>query len=348
MPAAVLPAGETEQREKQRRHHALLDERLGKRAGDRRQRDDAHPDEEEVGDSDGCTAERRHSGRSHALSVRLSAGGHARPLMALLPAGFALPPLPYLLALLLAGAAVAYGLRERRPPIDDRFVRALAPWMLVGAWLHVLHVVGAAPALLDPLLGTPAAYISTAVLAGAVWLAADASGRETPRLLFVAGLAVCLAVLAVGVRWATEFGSLTPAWPAVAALLGIGLGVGLWTALTRFRPDVAITGSAGALTVIAHSLDGVSTAVGIDILGAAERTPLSRAIIEFGAMLPTAEFVGSAWLFIVVKAALACGVTLLLADYVREDPEEGRLLFVLVAAVGLGPGAHNLLLFTIS
>jgi len=39
---------------------------------------------------------------------------------------------------------------------------------------------------------------------------------------------------------------------------------------------------------------------------------------------------------------------LLLADSVREDPAEGRLLFVLVAAVGLGPGAHNLLLFTIS
>jgi len=267
--------------------------------------------------------------------------------MAILPAGFALPPLPYLLVLLLAGAAVAYGLRERRPPVDDRFVRALVPWMLVGAWLHVLHIVGAAPAAIDPLLGTPAAYISTAVLAGGVWLGADASERDTARLLLGVGVAVAVLVLGVGVQWGATSGRFSPAWPAVAAILGVTLGFALWALLTRVRPDVLVAGSAGALAVVAHSLDGVSTAVGIDILGATERTPLSRAIIEFGASLPTAPYLGSVWLFVVVKAALACGIALLLADSVREDPAEGRLLFVLVAAVGLGPGAHNLLLFTI-
>lgn len=268
--------------------------------------------------------------------------------MAILPAGFALPPLPYLLGLVVAVAAVAYGLRERRPAVDDQFVRALVPWMLVGAWLHVLHVVGAAPAVVDPLLGTPAAYISTAVLAGAVWLAADASDRDTANVLLGAGVVVALVALAVALRSGLDAGSLTPLWPAIAAVLGVGLGIALWTGLSKARPEVAVTGSAGAVAVVAHSLDGVSTAIGIDVLNATERTPLSRAIIDFGATLPTAEFIGAAWLFVVVKAALACGITLLLADYVREDPEEGRLLLVLVAAVGLGPGAHNLLLFTIS
>ena len=268
--------------------------------------------------------------------------------MAILPAGFALPPLPYLLGLVVAAAAVAYGLRERRPAVDDGAVRALVPWMLVGAWLHVLHVVGAAPAAIDPLLGTPAAYVSTAVLAGAVWLAADASDRDTPRVLLVAGIAVSLLALGRGMQWALTEGSFSPAWPAVAAVLGVALGLALWVGLTRVRPDVAVTGSAGVVAVVAHSLDGVSTAIGIDVLGATERTPLSREIIEFGATLPTAEFIGATWLFVVVKAVLACGITLLLADYVREDPDEGRLLLVFVAAVGLGPGAHNLLLFTIS
>jgi uncharacterized membrane protein len=268
--------------------------------------------------------------------------------MAILPAGFALPPVPYLLGLVVAAAAVAYGLRERRPAVDDRFVRALVPWMLVGAWLHVLHVVGAAPAAIDPLLGTPAAYVSTAVLAGAVWLVADASDRDTPRILLGTGVAVALLALAVALQWATGEGSFTPVWPALAAVLGVGLGLGLWAGLTQVRPEAAVTGSAGAIAVVAHSLDGVSTAIGIDILGATERTPLSREIIEFGATLPTAEFIGAAWLFVVVKAALACGITLLLADYVREDPGEGRLLLAFVAAVGFGPGAHNLLLFTIS
>ena len=268
--------------------------------------------------------------------------------MAILPAGFALPPLPYLVGLVVAAAAVAYGVRERTPTVDDRFVRALVPWMLVGAWLHVLHVVGAAPAAVDPLLGTPAAYVSTAVLAGAVWLAADASDRDTARILLGAGVVVALLALVVAVQWALADGALTPLWPAIAAVLGVGLGLVLWAGLTRFRPDVAVTGSAGVVAVVGHSLDGISTAVGIDILGATERTPLSRAIIEFGAALPTAELIGAAWLFVVVKAALACGITLLLADYVRDEPGEGRLLLAFVAAVGFGPGAHNLLLFTIS
>lgn len=37
-----------------------------------------------------------------------------------------------------------------------------------------------------------------------------------------------------------------------------------------------------------------------------------------------------------------------MADYVREEPTEGYLLLGLVAAVGLGPGVHNLVLFSIA
>lgn len=268
--------------------------------------------------------------------------------MAILPAGFALPPLPYLVVLLAALGAVVYGLQNREPPVDDRFIGALVPWMLVGAWLHVLHVVGAAPALIDPLLGTPAAYLSTATLAGAIWLAADALDRETAPVLFAVGVVIALVALITGIAWATTAGSLAPFWPAVAAVLGVGLGAVVWAGLRHVRPGVQVTGAAGALAVVAHSVDGVSTAIGIDVLGATERTPLSRAIIEFGAALPTAEFVGAAWLFVVVKAALACFVVAVMVDYVREDPREGRLLLALIAAVGLGPGAHNLLLFTIT
>jgi len=264
-----------------------------------------------------------------------------------LPAGFALPPLPYLLGLLLAGGAVAVGLRRRDPPVSARLVLALVPWMLAGAWLHVLDVVGAAPDAVAPLLGTPAAYVTTAVLAGAVWLAVEADdGNERPFAAAGAGLA--LIALVVGFRWGFAEGTIGVVWPAIAAVLGVAVGIGVWVGLRRVAPSIGDAGVAGALAIVAHSLDGVSTAIGIDVLGATERTPLSRMVIEFGATLPTADLLGSAWLFVLVKLALGAGVTALLAESVRDAPREGRLLLTFVAAVGLGPGAHNLLLFSIT
>ena len=264
-----------------------------------------------------------------------------------LPAGFALPPLPYLLALVLAGAAVGVTLWRRDPAVTDRRVLALVPWMLAGAWLHVLHVVGAVPGAVDPLFGTPAAYVTTAILAGAVWLATD--GGEAPERSFaVAGAGLALIALIVGFRWGLAEGTVGVVWPAVAAVLGVAVGIGVWVALRRGYPAVADAGGAGILAVTAHSLDGISTAIGIDLLGATERTPLSRELIELGAGLPPADLLGSAWLFVLVKLGLGAGITALLAGSVREAPREGRLLLAFVAAVGLGPGGHNLLLFAIT
>lgn len=268
--------------------------------------------------------------------------------MAFLPEGFALPPLPYLLGLLVVGGVVAAGFYRRVPPVTDRVVASLTPWMLAGAWLHVLHAVGGAPAAVDPLLGTPSVYISTAILAGAIWLGADAAGLSVPPVLGVAGGLLALGALASNVATATGTNQLSLFWPSVAAIGGVTLGTVGWVGLKQYQPEVAVAGTGGLLALVAHSLDGISTAVGIDILGANERTPLSRAIIEFGASLPTAEFIGTTWLFVLVKFALACVLVYVLADYVREEPKEGRLLLVLVAAVGLGPGAHNLVLFAVS
>ncbi|MCO8268932.1 DUF63 family protein, partial [Haloferax sp. AB510] len=114
------------------------------------------------------------------------------------------------------------------------------------------------------------------------------------------------------------------------------------------RAEAAAAGSLGLLAIFGHALDALSTAVGIDVLGFGERTPLSRIILEAAAALPTAEVIGVGWLFVLVKLVVAGFVVALLADYVREDPTEGALLLGLVAAVGLGPGVHNLLLFAIA
>lgn len=268
--------------------------------------------------------------------------------MALLPAGFALPPLPYLALITLALAGVAAGLYRRRPAFGEHEVFALVPWMALGAGLNVLTQVNAVPASLSPLFGTPAVYLSVAAVAGTIWLGIDTMDTPTARALGTVGTVGFLGVLGAVVGTGLARGSFRPLPSLVALLVAVAVAALVWIALRRVADGVEIAGSAGVLAVFSHSLDAVSTAVGIDWLGFGERTPLSRLIIEFAADLPTAEFVGAGWLFVVIKVALVAWLVTLLAEQVEESPPEGYALLGAVAAVGLGPGVHNLLLFAIA
>jgi uncharacterized membrane protein len=269
----------------------------------------------------------------------------------ILPEGFALPPLPYLAVLVLALAGVASGLARRSIEVTGRHVVALAPWMTVGSCLYVLYTVGALPAGVRPLGGTPAVYLTVAAVVSAIWIVADASAAlndRVPSVLAATGVAAFVPILAAALRWGARAGSLTPFWPGVAVAVSVPVALATWVALERFVPRIAVTGAAGLLAVFAHALDGISTAVGVDVLGFGEQTPLSAVIMEFAGTLPTADLLGVGWLFVLVKLAVIGGVVTLFADYVEEDPTEGYLFLAVIAAVGLGPGAHNLLLFTIA
>lgn len=263
-----------------------------------------------------------------------------------LPAGSTVPPLPYVLVVLAGAALVGWRLWRDRSAVTPEVVLGLVPWMLVGATVHVLYQLRLVPPVLAPLLGSPTVYVSTAVVAGAVWLAvrrADASvlpalGGVGTALFLVAAVAV----LALG-------GPSRVLLPAAALVVGLSLGAGAWLVLDRVRPAAAATtGRVGLLVVLGHAVDAVSTAVGVDLLGFGERTPASRAIMDLAAALPTAEVLGVGWLFVVVKLVVAGVVVVLFAEYVREDPSPGFALLGLIAAVGLGPGVHNLLLYAVA
>ena len=264
----------------------------------------------------------------------------------LLPAGTTLPPAPYLLVVLLAAGGVVAALRRRRPRVTARRVLALAPWIALGSAAHVLYVVDALPSALAPFAGSPTVYLTVGTLAGAAWLAADAVRPDrVAASLAVAGGLLLMPVVAVAVGT-----GLSPAgarWSAVALALTVPIAGAAWVGLTRVRPEAAITGGVGALAVFGHALDGVSTAVGTTQLGFGERTPLSRLLLEVGG-LPSLPVVGEGWLFLLVKLAVATAVVWLFAAYVREEPGEGYLLLGFVAAMGLGPAAHNLLLFSVA
>ncbi|MFB6117951.1 DUF63 family protein [Halosegnis sp.] len=268
----------------------------------------------------------------------------------LLPTGAALPPLPYLAAVLLGVAAVGGTLYRRRPPVTSLVVAGFAPWMVAGATGYALYQVEAIPSALAPLFGNPIVYATTFTGAGAVWLVvADRPADRwqlpsVPGTLALSGGGVATALLAAAIGVALARDSLTPGWPLAGLLVSVVVAGGVWLAA---RDRVAVTGWPGLLVVFGHTLDAISTAVGIH-LGFGEQTPLSAVLIEAGAGLPPAALFGEAWLFVFVKLVVATGVLFAFRGYVREDPSEAALYLGLVAAVGLGPGAHNLVLFAVA
>lgn len=267
-----------------------------------------------------------------------------------LPEGFALPPLPFLVGLVSGVIVVGGVLAHRSPRVSDRTVLGLVPWIGVGGALHVLYVVGGAPPLVRPLLGTPAVYLATFVLAGIVWLLADVTdqvggGRRTLRVLGGTGLVAFVAALGfVGLA----AGELHPTWSLVGLVGGVILTATTWALLWWRWPEALITtGRTGTVVLFGHALDAASTAVGVDILGFGERTPASRLLIEATASIPAPEALGTTWLFVLVKLAVAGMVVVLFADLVRDHPSRGNLLLVALTAVGLGPGTHNLVLYAV-
>lgn len=260
-----------------------------------------------------------------------------------LPTGTTVPPLLYLAVLFPALATVAYALYRVRPPVTDRTVLALAPWMVAGATTYVTYQLEIIPDPIAPFGSSPTVYGSATVVAGTTWLVANHLTDTPDTFLGTIGTIAALPPITVAVYGAD---TLTPFIPAVSLLTAIILTACYqYLADTRFD-TLARTGYAGALVVFGQTLDGLSTALGVAHLGFGEQTPLSRILIDATATLP-APLLGAGWLFLLVKLALGVGVVWFLAPTVDRNPREGYLLLALVTAVGLGPGTHNLLLFTV-
>lgn len=274
--------------------------------------------------------------------------------MVVLPEGFALPPYQYVFVLATATILVSAVLFAVHPSIDQRLALGLAPWMGVGGGLHAFYQLGAYPSDLRPLFGTPAVYLTTFVLAGTVWALVALKGRvqgrpdAIPRNLGFTGMGVLTVLIVVAARIGFRSDTLEPVWPAIAFVLAIAMtvltvvGIALWQ-----TPAFVRTRYVGPTVVFAHALDGVTTAIGADVLGVRERSPIPRQIMEFAADLPTAELLGVGWLFLLVKLTLTAAIVILFSDYVDEDPAQATVVLSVVVAVGLGPATNNLFLFMV-
>lgn len=262
-----------------------------------------------------------------------------------LPAGFGLPPIPYLIGLTAGLGIVIWLLFQHEPDVSQATVLSFTPWMLLGASLHALYQLTIVSDVLRPLFGTPAIYATTVVLLGLSWLLSlqITAEKNVPVRLAIVG--TCLLIIAIG-WYLVTLDRFRFAWPVVG-LIGTFLLTGAsWFSLQRVAPMVtARTGWVGIMVVLAHILDGVTTAIGYDVLGYGERTPASRLILELGSALPTADVIGAGWLFVSIKLLLAMLVVWLFREFVIEEPRRGFLLLGFIAAVGLGPGWQNLLLY---
>ena len=270
----------------------------------------------------------------------------------ILPEGFVLPPAIYTVLLVLGLGTVAAVLYVLSPPVRNRTIVAFAPWMMTGGVLHAIVVAQGMPPLVEPLFEAPAVYATVGIVAGVVWIVGsvyEAVGNHSAaRILGVVGTGVVVTFVVFALIEGHQAGQLHPL-PAVLAIAGTIVAAAVtWILLGLYFTDsAAATSLTGVLVVLGQALDGVSTAVGYDVLGARERTPLAAHVLDAGAQLPTAEYIGAGWLFVLVKLLLASAIVVLFREWVKESPQQARLVLAFVAGVGLGPGTHNLLLFVL-
>lgn len=279
-----------------------------------------------------------------------------------IPSGFVVPDAPYVVALGLGALLTTLLLWGLKPPVTKRHVIAFFPWIAVGGITHAFYQITVPPAVesppglypewVGPLFSAPSVYVTLYVVVGVVWLSIiyldviTGFLDRTPFYLGISGLSVLIVFLVAMLWQGLEIG-MSPTWPIVAFVLTLPItAVAYFLLSLQWTGIVARTGLAGAAVLYSHVFDGVITAIGYDVLASfSERSPIPQAIMEYAGTLPTAPYLGSGWLFVVVKILVATFVIAAAADLFDERPDVGSLLFVFVAAVGLGPAANNFVLF---
>jgi len=266
-------------------------------------------------------------------------------------------------ALLIGTGIVSFLLYALRPPLTQKIVLAFVPWIVSGGILHVFWQLQETlqrqlfPSAIEGLFSAPAIYLSLFIPVGTVWALSTMivpSNDRSDRIalyLAVTGIGVLIPLLGL-LLWQgmdDAIAPMEPIWPMLGLILSLVVTFVVYILIGAWRTYViAEARYVGALVLFAHIFDGITTAIGVDQLDAGERSVIPRRIIEFTADLPTAEMLGSGWLFILFKIVIASAIVVLFADYVSDEPAQGNFFFLIVAIVGLGPAVNNFFLFLLA
>ena len=244
--------------------------------------------------------------------------------------------------------------RRANPTVSPRIVFALTPWIVSAGGLYALEQASVFPPSVAPFFALPVVYATLGVLLLGTWVGMlsvpihRSSESAITTTLFTVGSVLGGAVFVLGGRVVVSGDTSEVVWPAVAVLLAGAVTAGGWRALLYVRPQVRTVGRFGPLVVFSHSLDAISTAVGLAVLGTTERNPISALLIDATAGLPVINIMGPAGGFVVVKLLLAGVIVWLFSGMFRDDPMTGALTLEVVAASGLAPGVHNVVLFSVT
>jgi len=134
-------------------------------------------------------------------------------------------------------------------------------------------------------------------------------------------------------------------WPAIALAVSVLVTVLFWLGFQRWIPDATrAAGLLGVFVLFGQTLDGVTTIIGIDVLGFTEQVPLSRLVLALAGHLPTASVFGVGWALFVLKLALVTGLLIAFRPDTNERDAFTDFALVFAGVAGLWPGINNLVL----
>lgn len=280
-------------------------------------------------------------------------------------AELSIPPTIHLVLLISSSVIIATLLYSIQPPMTQRTVVAFIPWVLSGAILHSLYQLGKAfqvqlyPQILEPLFSSPAVYLTIFVAMGTVWLfaavirpqSATVTQDEVSGFLGFIGFGVMLALLGIMGWQAADpaVGPLQLVLPIGGLLLSLLLSFIMYILLGSWRTYIiAEAGTVGGLVLFAHVFDAITLAIGVELLDIAAASEVAFLFFDFARSLPTYQYIGAGWLFVAVKALFAIAIIAYSADYIRNRPTRGNLLFAVIMIIGLAPALNNFFLFILN
>ena len=153
--------------------------------------------------------------------------------------------------------------------IDEYIIISLIPWMAFGASLIVVEVIelggGGGRIIISFLLRNPTVYITTFVILGCVWsiillLKMDQIAEKILMVSGLIGFGTTMVIL-------SREGWSNPAWSIAGLVVALVVSILVWEVVRRKSAEIPkVLGSTGLLVILGQTLDGISTAIGIDIL----------------------------------------------------------------------------------